>query len=829
MNFFNRVFRFRQLCLVTTILAGALTLGAAPPASSKGKVYRSEHKVFTTPESGLEVIQLTTDPADDSALYFTGNSFVPEDNGLIFASRRTGAWNLFYLNLKNFTFVQLTDGSNISGIGAEVCAATREVFFRDGKEIKAVHLKTLVERTITTVPEGYNVSAAVSVTAAGDALAVAISEIIPLTTKTDVIYSDMDERFAKRPWSAVLTGRTDGTGWHEVARQKKWISHVLINPRDAGVILYCHEGKWDRVEQRMWLVNADGTGNRPLRPEETPELRIGHEFWFADGLHVGYQAQDSTKRIGVANTRDGTYQEYVTPFSDGHVQASPDGKLFVGDGSDRAPFLNLYRLENGRLTGGPIHRHGSSRSQQHWHPHPAFSPDGKFVIFTSSQGGNGNVYLIRTAREQVAVLPESKALFPEAEQLHREVATLGKAAWRPMLGYAVDLHVRSTHAPEPPFALPWEEIGPGYGYGPAFGHWDVIHQIIDVLPSAPEHARQQLLNNRRLQLENGYLPGVIWMPGERNPRNGKYSFDPSGQSHPPVWVVAADDYMQLTGDRTHLREFYDGATRQIVWFEQARAAEPAGFYYNDIRTHKWESGVDEGVRFDGPAMGPLACIDATSQVYQLCDYAAKWARLLGEDATPWSDRAGRLRKFINTRLWDQTGGFYYDVWAIDDPAQRTQAFEGLWPLIVGAAQPEQAQRIINDWLLDPQRFLTKHPIPTVGAGDPKFEQRMWRGPAWNSMTYWVARGCVRYGRPEVAARLLEAALDNTAAQFDRTGTIWEFFHSHGGRPEEMIRKPHTWRNQPWRDYLGHNPVLAMTRLWQEVSVPAASAPKVRRP
>src|SRR5690606_9236894 len=129
-------------------------------------------------------------------------------------------------------------------------------------------------------------------------------------------------------------------------------------------------------------------------------------------------------------------------------------------------------------------------------------------------------------------------------------------------------------------------------------------------PSAPEHALQQLLNNRRLQLESGYLPGVISMPGERYPREGKYSFDPSGQSHPPVWVVAADDYVEPSGDRTHLREFYEGATRQIRWLEAARAAEPAGYFYNAIRTPKWESGVDEGVRFDGPPLGPLACIDA---------------------------------------------------------------------------------------------------------------------------------------------------------------------------------------------------------------------------
>jgi hypothetical protein len=64
------------------------------------------------------------------------------------------------------------------------------------------------------------------------------------------------------------------------------------------------------------------------------------------------------------------------------------------------------------------------------------------------------VYRIRTASDLVVVSLESKALFPEAEKLHSEVETLGKASWRPMLSYAVDLHVRSTHAPEPPFEMP---------------------------------------------------------------------------------------------------------------------------------------------------------------------------------------------------------------------------------------------------------------------------------------------------------------------------------------------------------------------------------------
>jgi hypothetical protein len=111
------------------------------------------------------------------------------------------------------------------------------------------------------------------------------------------------------------------------------------------------------------------------------------------------------------------------------------------------------------------------------------------------------------------------------------------------------------------------------------------------------------------------------------------------------------------------------------------------------------------------------------------------------------------------------------------------------------------------------RFFTPHPIATVAASDPEFELRMWRGPVWNSMTYWAARGAVAYDRRKAARALLGAALDDSAAQFNRTHTIWEFYHPRAEHPEDLKRKPQTKRNEPFTDYLGHNPLLAMARLW----------------
>ena len=415
-----------------------------------------------------------------------------------------------------------------------------------------------------------------------------------------------------------------------------------------------------------------------------------------------------------------------------------------------------------------------------------------------------------------SILPGLAVAVDWAAAARREVETLGKSAWRPMLRYTVELHVRDTHPPAPPFEFPWEDTGAGYGYGPAFGHWDIIHATLDTLPVAPQHAREQLLNDVRLQHDDGFLPGLILMPG--SPGFADRPFNPKDQAegHPPLWVVAADAYVKQTGDAALRREFYDRARHQLAWFDAHRRAQPEGYYYNDIIKRRWESGIDQGVRFDEVDLGPKACVDATAHLYQVCALLAGWARQLGEDAAPWEKRTAELREFIRTKLWDEPGGFFHDRWAIEQPALRREAFEGFWPVVVGAATPEQAQRVINEWLLNPRRFFTAHPIATVGVEDPKFELRMWRGPSWNSMAYWAAVACVRYGRPDAARRLLEPALDDTAAQFGRTGKLWEYYHPLGGHPEDLARKPTTRRNYPWPDYLGHNPLLAMARLWDEL-------------
>ncbi len=385
---------------------------------------------------------------------------------------------------------------------------------------------------------------------------------------------------------------------------------------------------------------------------------------------------------------------------------------------------------------------------------------------------------------------------------------IGKPEWQPILDYLADLHKKSTYPAESPLKHPFETLGTGYIGGKCFAHWDTVHVALDAFASGNiGHGRHQLLNLFTLQQADGFMPGLIYFRDQVT-----WNTD---CGWPPVWPAAVDDYLECKDDKELLKTAFRALNRQIAWFEQKRAASPAGFYYQDILNRNWESGVDEGVRFDSVQTGPRACIDATAHVWALYDAAQRWLKKLGEDSRNFADKKDKLTNYIREELFDPQTGWFYDSWVMAGDSPKTGAFEGVWPVVVGAATKQQSIRVIEEHLMNPRRFYAAHPIPTVALDDPASEPRMWRGPAWNSMTYWAARGCLNYDQPEAACKLIEAALDDSAAQFARTETIWEFYDPCGGPPEKLQRKPDTPHNIPCHDYTGHNPLHAMAELWKQ--------------
>jgi len=66
-----------------------------------------------------------------------------------------------------------------------------------------------------------------------------------------------------------------------------WVNHLLFSPTDPELLMYCHEGMWQKVD-RIWLIHTDGTHNTLIHKRTMAMEIAGHEFWGLDGQTIWY-------------------------------------------------------------------------------------------------------------------------------------------------------------------------------------------------------------------------------------------------------------------------------------------------------------------------------------------------------------------------------------------------------------------------------------------------------------------------------------------------------------------------------------------------------------
>lgn len=376
--------RFSRRALLGGMAGGALRAADLPAWNSgKGKWFPSEARRYRDRETGREVLQLTNSPFYSGNLYFTAQSFTRDNKGLVFLSNRPAKTELYMAELETGRFQQLTEAET-GAYHACVCPKTNTVAYLDNSAVWMLDLRTLEQRKVYSFPKDHRPDL---LSIDDDGKYIAFAHCVPLEKS---LAPDQTHH------SWVIRIKTDGSGSQVVHEEDYWISHVIINPRDPDTILFCHEGSWDVVRQRLWLVQADGSRLRKIRVEETAELSIGHEHWTEHGEAVGYHGFYRGRAFLGRVRKDGTgIEEYTMTAPSGHTSATEDGRLVLGDGGVEYPFISLYRFKGQfavpevLCNSGRIYRVGV-------HGHANFSSDGKYVVYASERGGQSNVYVVAT-------------------------------------------------------------------------------------------------------------------------------------------------------------------------------------------------------------------------------------------------------------------------------------------------------------------------------------------------------------------------------------------------------------------------------------------------
>lgn len=384
-----------------------------------GQTWPSEIREFTDPKTGRTVRQLTQ-RGNNVHLYFTENSFDAQRDEIIFLSDRASGedraphenphFQIFRMDLNTGEMVQLTDEPEPVR-GVTKTPDSQLIVYIVGRQIKALDAATGESRVIYEETGNYTVGAP-SIACNRRYVAFCRNEQVEASRGPN--YAGFKERFYLVKDGRITVAFLDGSGWLDVFKDTHQVGHFQFCPDDPTIGMYCHEGPWNLVTQRIWILDFVAREARPCFRQGEHDT-VGHEFWTQDGLiffddrgpgHDGTITSERTQAVvrevavkeaimtpfvGLANRRGELVKRIDMPYYCNHYHANPENTLLVGDDVDDLVLIDISG-DQAHLT--VLCEHGTSWHTQISHCHPTWSWDGSRILFASDRGGRVNLYLV---------------------------------------------------------------------------------------------------------------------------------------------------------------------------------------------------------------------------------------------------------------------------------------------------------------------------------------------------------------------------------------------------------------------------------------------------
>ncbi|CAG7654980.1 oligogalacturonate lyase family protein [Paenibacillus allorhizosphaerae] len=363
----------------------------------KGTVWPSERKAYTDRFTGIEVTQLTDYKAHSHHLYFTESGWYDGGQRLLLISDRENSTNLYSMHLESGEMTQLTDYPGNDQLDACLLPDGSAAFVKKDRCLIRLNLSTLEETLLYEAPEGYRLGNA-SATADGKFVLTCVQEDLSSRIRLDLGngYVGHRELMEAAPHSMIVRINAGQGGAEIVYEAKRFITHINASPGEPWLLTFCHEGPWHLVDHRIWGLDLRSGKAWKIRERLEPGEKVGHEFFYPDGVTVGYHGfrANGTNFFGHIRYDNTGMEETEFAFDTWHAYADGLGQAIV-DGKGAVKSLSVWRKADG-VYDGPrmLCELRCSFHSQKVHAHPRFSADGKQALFTSDKNGYGNLYLI---------------------------------------------------------------------------------------------------------------------------------------------------------------------------------------------------------------------------------------------------------------------------------------------------------------------------------------------------------------------------------------------------------------------------------------------------
>ncbi len=347
--------------------------------------------------TGAVARQVTNHPSISHHPFYYLPAYDDAMTRLFFVSHRTGRPEVWCELRSTGELQQLTDHVGLAEWSVHPSHDGRHVYFTDAVGGWRVDVQTRAEECILRFDVGAGREAGMVGAAMG-------------TTSLS-----HDDRYWAVPIKVGPVSRLvvidTQIGKHEVILERDTIGHPEFHPSDNTLLRYAGP-----YHSRIWVIGRHGHDNRLVyERDETKREWIVHETWNPArpreivttnwphgmiGIDIDTGAtrpvcsfnawHASINRRGTRMCADTTFPDIGLQLFDPCDGVGAPRMLCLPQSSNEGAHWHTdhcpYDDEDYKLGKWKVY------APQHTHPHPAFSPDGRFVVFTSDRTGVAQVY-----------------------------------------------------------------------------------------------------------------------------------------------------------------------------------------------------------------------------------------------------------------------------------------------------------------------------------------------------------------------------------------------------------------------------------------------------
>jgi len=156
-----------------------------------------------------------------------------------------------------------------------------------------------------------------------------------------------------------------------------------------------------------------------------------------------------------------------------------------------------------------------------------------------------------------------------------------------------------------------------------------------------------------------------------------------------------------------------------------------------------------------------------------------------DDSVSFTCMANQVEQAILRKMYDEKTGLYYSLDARNgkDEQIRINTISSLMPLILDNIGQKQAEKLVNDWLLSPNEYWTRYPVPVEPISSKYHNMRViWRGhQTWVYTNWYIEKGLKKHGYEDVADELTR----RTYELIQKEG-LREYYSAISGKGERAI-------------------------------------------